>query len=113
MCRSIKTLRGSEFPPQTPSGRAEIEAAALQYVRKITGYRAPSKANKEAFDLAVQEIADATQRVLESLTPAHQSQIARVNVAEDRPSSNSAHTRRSRSPKSAPNQSLETATLAP
>lgn len=71
MCRSIKTLRGSEHPPQTPLGRAEIEAAALQYVRKISGYRTPSRANKEAFDRAVQEVADSTQRILESLAPAH------------------------------------------
>lgn len=70
MCRSIKTLRGSENLPETPSGRAEIEAAALQYVRKLSGYRVPSRVNKEAFDRAVHEVADATQRLLESLAPA-------------------------------------------
>ena len=52
MCRSIKTLR-------RPEGRAtddEIAAAALQYVRKVSGFRAPSQRNTEAFDAAVQEI---------------------------------------------------------
>jgi hypothetical protein len=75
MCRSIKTLRGSENPPETPNGRAEMEAAALQYVRKISGYRVPSRANQEAFDRAVQEVADATQRLLESLAPASRYEI--------------------------------------
>ena len=76
MCRSIKTLRGSENLPETPNGRAEIEAAALQYVRKLSGYRVPSRANKETFDRAVQEVADATQRLLESLAPASHYEIA-------------------------------------
>ncbi len=46
----------------------EIEAAALQYVRKVSGYRQPSKANKDAFDAAVEEITAASRRLLESLT---------------------------------------------
>ena len=62
MCRSIKTLRGE--PDLT---HEDVEAAALQYVRKISGYRAPSQANRAAFDSAVAEIADATQRLLDSL----------------------------------------------
>ena len=65
MCRSIKTLRGAE-PPATAD---DIEAAALQYVRKLSGYRSPSKKNQRAFDAAVQEIAAATGRLLEALTP--------------------------------------------
>jgi hypothetical protein len=65
MCRSIKTLR----PPYVDSAeRADIEAAALQYVRKIAGMRAPSAANAAAFDAAVEEVADATQRLLGGLT---------------------------------------------
>jgi hypothetical protein len=60
-----------------PDGVAEydeIEAAALQYVRKVSGYRQPSKANKDAFDAAVNEVTEASRRLLESLTvrtPAH------------------------------------------
>jgi hypothetical protein len=65
MCRSIKTLR----PPYVDSAeRADIDAAALQYVRKIAGMRAPSAANVEAFDAAVVEVADATARLLAGLT---------------------------------------------
>jgi len=63
MCRSIKTLRRSD-------GRAadeEVRAAALQFVRKVSGYRAPSRANKEAFTSAVEEIAEASRRLLDSL----------------------------------------------
>ncbi len=65
MCRSIKTLRGSD-PPPTPE---EISAAALQYVRKISGYRKPSRANEAPFDAAVHEISVATERLLASLQP--------------------------------------------
>ena len=62
MCRSIKTLRTE--PEITGE---DIEAAALQYVRKISGYRKPSRANQETFDTAVTEIARATERLLENL----------------------------------------------
>ena len=65
MCRSIKTLRRSGAPA-TPD---EIEAAALQFVRKISGYRSPSRANKAAFDSAVAEIAESSGRLLSSLRP--------------------------------------------
>ncbi len=65
MCRSIKTLRGAEPAPTD----AEVEAAALQYVRKLSGYRAPSRANAEVFDRAVAEVAAATQRLLDTLAP--------------------------------------------
>ncbi len=65
MCRSIKTLRG-EDPTQE-----EIEAAALQFVRKISGYRQPSRANREVFDQAVRDVADAARDLLDDLvTPA-------------------------------------------
>jgi hypothetical protein len=61
MCRSIKTLRG-EDPTQD-----EIQAAALQFVRKISGYRQPSKTNQEVFDRAVDEITRASERLLDDL----------------------------------------------
>ena len=63
MCRSIKTLRD----PQDPPSDEEIRAAALQYVRKVSGYRAPSKANAPVFEGAVEEIALATKRLLDDL----------------------------------------------
>jgi hypothetical protein len=67
MCRSIKQLRGAETPPT----EEEIQAAALQFVRKVSGYRAPSRKNREAFDRAVTQIAEATRQLIDSLeTPA-------------------------------------------
>ena len=63
MCRSIKTLRSLE--PQAST--EDIHAAALQFVRKISGYRAPSVANRPAFDAAVAEIAAASEKLLASL----------------------------------------------
>lgn len=63
MCRSIKTLRTQE-PPATDD---DINAAALQFVRKISGYRAPSRANREVFDQAVAEISAASEKLLASL----------------------------------------------
>ncbi|MBP1703377.1 MAG: hypothetical protein H6Q38_2484 [Chloroflexi bacterium] len=64
MCRSIKQLRD----PILPASQEEIEAAALQYVRKVSGYRKPSKTNQAAFERAVAEIAASTQALLESLS---------------------------------------------
>lgn len=63
MCRSIKTLRR----PEIEVTDAEVAAAALQFVRKVSGYRVPSRKNAEAFDGAVAEIAAASKRLLESL----------------------------------------------
>ncbi|MDX2558634.1 DUF2277 domain-containing protein [Streptomyces sp. TX20-6-3] len=65
MCRSIKTLR----PPALPEEATEddIRAAALQYVRKVSGFRAPAAHNREVFERAVDEIADATARLLDGL----------------------------------------------
>ncbi|MES4902046.1 MULTISPECIES: DUF2277 domain-containing protein [unclassified Streptomyces] len=64
MCRSIKTLR----PPMTPELHDEdIRAAALQYVRKVSGFRAPAAHNREAFDQAVEAVAEATRRLLDGL----------------------------------------------
>ena len=63
MCRSIKVLRERDIPASDD----EIAAAALQYVRKISGYRAPSRANEDAFNAAVDEITFASKRLLTSL----------------------------------------------
>ena len=62
MCRSIKTLRGPE-----PVDSEEVRAAALQYVRKISGYRKPSRANEAVFEAAVEEIARVSQGLLDDL----------------------------------------------
>jgi hypothetical protein len=64
MCRSIKTLRPPYTDDPTPD---DVRAAALQYVRKIAGMRAPSSANVGAFEAAVEEVAVATDRLLASL----------------------------------------------
>ena len=63
MCRSIKPLRRRE----TETTTGEIEAAARQFVRKVSGYRIPSNQNAEAFDAAIAEVAIASRRMLESL----------------------------------------------
>lgn len=63
MCRSIKKLRR----PDQPATPEEVGQAALQFVRKISGYNKPSMANREAFDRAVTEIADASRRLLASI----------------------------------------------
>ncbi len=63
MCRSIKTLYN--FDP--PASDKEVYEAARQFVRKVSGYTHPSKANEDSFDLAVAEVANATSRLLESL----------------------------------------------
>ncbi len=63
MCRSIKVLRR----PEQPATPEEVQQAALQFVRKISGYNKPSKANQEAFEAAVREIATASERLLEKV----------------------------------------------
>ena len=63
MCRSIKTLRRADEPPTDE----EIRAAALQFVRKISGYREPSRKNTEAFTAAVDDIADVSTRLLDAV----------------------------------------------
>lgn len=63
MCRSIKPLRNMDHPVT----EQEIQEAALQYVRKVSGYRKPSKANEAAFQKAVDEVAESTRRMLELL----------------------------------------------
>ena len=63
MCRNIHTL----FNFEPPATEEEIRDASLQYVRKISGFTKPSQANEEAFARAVDEIADATQRLVDAL----------------------------------------------
>ena len=79
MCRSIQTLRRADSIPSP----AEIEAAALKYVRKISGYRKPARANQAAFEQAVQQVAEATQALLDGLvaTP----QVASPQISRKRP----------------------------
>ena len=77
MCRSIKTLRRSD-------GRAseeEIAAAALQFVRKVSGYRAPSKRNAKAFDAAVTQVSRASQRLLQAIDEAQKESAAGTSRA--------------------------------
>ncbi len=64
MCRSIKQLRNTEIPATDE----EIHAAALQFVRKVSGFRKPSKMNEEVFEKAVDEVAESTRKLLENLT---------------------------------------------
>lgn len=63
MCRSIKQLRN----PEIPATEEEIRAAALQFVRKVSGYRKPSRVNEAVFTRAVEDVAAATQRLLDEL----------------------------------------------
>lgn len=67
MCRSIKTLRTLDVP----AADEEVRAAALQYVRKVSGYRKPAPANEAAFNAAVDEVARASQRLLDAVTATH------------------------------------------
>ena len=67
MCRSIKTLRTGAIPASDD----EITAAALQYVRKVSGYRKPSSANEPAFEAAVAEVAEASKRLLDAVAATH------------------------------------------
>lgn len=74
VCRSIKTLR----PPYTDDvGDDDVHAAALQYVRKVAGMRTPSSGNAQAFDDAVQQVAAATQELLDRLVVRPRSRAAR------------------------------------
>lgn len=69
MCRSIKVLRDGAVP----ASDEEVRAAALQFVRKVSGFRQPSKANQEVFDDAVDQVSEVTRRLLDLLvvrTPA-------------------------------------------
>ena len=63
MCRNIKTL----FNFEPPASDAEMRAAALQFVRKLSGFNTPSKANEAAFEAAIEDVFQAARRLLESL----------------------------------------------
>ena len=80
MCRNIRTLHN--FEPRADS--AEIEAAALQYVRKISGTTKPSKANQEAFDRAVHEVAHITAHLLDDLVTVAPPKNREVEAAKAR-----------------------------
>jgi hypothetical protein len=80
MCRNIRTLHN--FEP--PASHEEIEAAALQYVRKISGSTKPSKANEEAFHAAVHEVAEVSARLLAQLTTNAPAKNREVEAAKAR-----------------------------
>jgi hypothetical protein len=80
MCRNIRTLHNFE-PPAT---RDEVQAAALQYVRKVSGATRPSQANQAAFDEAVAEVAATTQRLLDQLVTAAPPKDRDVEAAKAR-----------------------------
>jgi hypothetical protein len=65
MCRSIKRLRTEDGP----ATEEEIREAALQFVRKVSGYRVPSQRNAEAFDAAVDDVAEASRKLLDAVMP--------------------------------------------
>jgi hypothetical protein len=80
MCRNIRTLHNFE-PPAT---KDEVQAAALQYVRKVSGSTHPSQANQEAFDRAVREVAATTRRLLDELTTTAPPKDREVEAAKAR-----------------------------
>jgi hypothetical protein len=81
MCRNIRTLFNFEPPPTDE----EIRASALQFVRKLSGFAKPSRANEAAFNRAVDEVADAARRLLQSLetaSPARNREVEAVKARE-------------------------------
>jgi len=80
MCRSIRTLY--HFDP--PASAGEIRASALQFVRKLSGFRKPSRANEAAFNRAVDEISQGTSRLLGSLTTAQPPRDREAEAAKAR-----------------------------
>lgn len=80
MCRNIRTLFNFE-PPATDD---EVRAAALQYVRKVSGSTRPSKANEAAFERAVDDVADATRRLIDALTTSAAPRDREVEAARAR-----------------------------
>ncbi|GAB2744610.1 DUF2277 domain-containing protein [Nocardioides pakistanensis] len=80
MCRNIRTLHNFE-PPATAE---EVQAAALQYVRKVSGSTRPSQANQAAFDRAVREVTEATERLLADLTTSAAPKNREVEAAKAR-----------------------------
>lgn len=82
MCRSIRTLRPPHLDEVTTG---DVEAAARQYVRKLSGFREPAAHNRAAFDAAVTDIAGATRRLLEALEVQGQPAVAVVDGPEQPP----------------------------
>jgi hypothetical protein len=80
MCRSIKTLYNFE-PPAT---EAEMRAASLQFVRKLSGFHTPSQANQPAFDQAVQEVTAVAERLLAALVTSAQPKDREIEAAKAR-----------------------------
>jgi hypothetical protein len=80
MCRNIKTLYN--FEP--PASREEIAAAALQYVRKVSGFNKPSQANREAFEVAVAVVAEASSELLDKLVTSAAPKDREVEAAKRR-----------------------------
>jgi hypothetical protein len=80
MCRNIRTLFNFE-PPATED---EIRASALQFVRKLSGFNVPSKANEDAFNDAVEEVADAARRLLQSLSTSSPPRDREIEAAKAR-----------------------------
>jgi hypothetical protein len=80
MCRNIRTLHN--FDP--PASDEEVRAAALQYVRKISGYTKPSKANTEAFEQAIEEVAEVSTTLLDRLVTAAAPKDREVEAAKRR-----------------------------
>ncbi len=80
MCRNIRTLHNFE-PPASPD---EVHAAALQYVRKISGFTKPSHANQASFDRAVQVVAEASRELLAELTSVAPPKNREVETAKAR-----------------------------
>jgi hypothetical protein len=80
MCRNIRTLHN--FDP--PASEEEVRAAALQYVRKISGYSKPSQANMEAFEQAIEEVAEVSAKLLGSLVTTAAPKDREVEAAKRR-----------------------------
>jgi hypothetical protein len=80
MCRNIRTL----FNFEPPATEEEIRASALQFVRKLSGFTHPSKANEAAFDRAVDEVSDVARRLLASLETAAPARDREVEAAKAR-----------------------------
>jgi len=80
MCRNIRTLHN--FEP--PASEDEVRGAALQYVRKISGFSKPSQANAEAFERAVEEVAEASARLLDQLVTVAPAKNREVEAARRR-----------------------------
>jgi hypothetical protein len=79
MCRSIKVLRR----PDQPATPEEFEKAALQFVRKISGFHKPSRANQEPFDRAVKEVAAVSERLLEEIGNRQQKSVGELGARQE------------------------------